>query len=159
MTRNVFAELYLPLDATLYKVAYYLLESREEAEDTVQDLYVRLWNSLDSLDGVENPKAYCVTVIRNMCLDKLRKSDRYVMTGLNENIMDGAAETGLLEEREKVDRVMRAMESLSKSERIAFEMRFLQDMPYEEIARTTGMSNITLRVLISRARKKIKKML
>lgn len=158
MTRREFSEWYLPLNETLYKVAYYIMESREEAEDVVQDMYVRLWNSLDSLDLVENPKAYCVTVIRNMCLDRLRRADRYRMTELNDSISEYVCEPGPTEEREKVERVMQAMEGLSKSERTVFEMRFLQDMSYEDIEKTTGMKNLTLRVLISRARKKIRNM-
>ena len=158
MTRREFTERYLPLNETLYKVAYYIMESREEAEDVVQDMYVRLWNSLDSLDLVENPKAYCVTVIRNMCLDRLRRADRYRMTELNDSISEYVCEPGPTEEREKVERVMQAMDGLSKSERTVFEMRFLQDMSYEDIEKTTGMKNLTLRVLISRARKKIRNM-
>ena len=158
MTRREFSERYLPLNETLYKVAYYIMESREEAEDVVQDMYVRLWNSLDSLDLVENPKAYCVTVIRNMCLDRLRRADRYRMTELNDSISEYVCEPGPTEEREKVERVMQAMDGLSKSERTVFEMRFLQDMSYEDIEKTTGMKNLTLRVLISRARKKIRNM-
>lgn len=158
MTRREFTERYLPLNETLYKVAYYIMESREEAEDVVQDMYVRLWNSLDSLDMVGNPKAYCVTVIRNMCLDRLRRADRYRMTELDDSISEDACESGPTEEREKVERVMQAMEGLSKSERTVFEMRFLQDMSYEDIEKTTGMKNLTLRVLISRARKKIRNM-
>lgn len=158
MTRREFSERYLPLNETLYKVAYYIMESREEAEDVVQDMYVRLWNSLDSLDLVENPKAYCVTVIRNMCLDRLRRADRYRMTELDDSISEYVCEPGPTEEREKVERVMQAMDGLSKSERTVFEMRFLQDMSYEDIEKTTGMKNLTLRVLISRARKKIRNM-
>lgn len=158
MTRREFSERYLPLNETLYKVAYYIMESREEAEDVVQDMYVRLWNSLDSLDLVENPKAYCVTVIRNMCLNRLRRADRYRMTELDDSISEYVCEPGPTEEREKVERVMQAMDGLSKSERTVFEMRFLQDMSYEDIEKTTGMKNLTLRVLISRARKKIRNM-
>ncbi len=53
MTGEVFKSIYLPLSDGLYRVAYYILESRSDAEDAVQDLYIKLWESIDRLDKVE----------------------------------------------------------------------------------------------------------
>ena len=72
MTTKQFTDIYLTFGGLLYKVAFYILESRADAEDAVQDLYIRLWNSRDSLENVRNPKSYCVTLMKHLCIDRIR---------------------------------------------------------------------------------------
>ena len=76
MTQKQFHSEYLTLSADLYRVAFYILESRAEAEDAVQDTYLKLWELRDSLDQVRSPRAYSVTLLRNICLDRLRKAQK-----------------------------------------------------------------------------------
>ena len=76
MTSEVLTEAYKSLSDGLYRVAYYILESQTDAEDAVQDLFIKLWNSRDQLDTVLNMKAYCTTLMKNLCIDKLRKEQR-----------------------------------------------------------------------------------
>lgn len=56
MTTKQFTDIYLTFGGLLYKVAFYLLESRADAEDAVQDLYIRLWNSriLSKMSAIPN---------------------------------------------------------------------------------------------------------
>ena len=61
MSRETFINDWLPLRNGLYRVACRLLGSAAEAEDAVQDLYLKLWQTSGSLGGVRNPKAYCLT--------------------------------------------------------------------------------------------------
>ena len=72
MNSEEFKSIWLPLSGRFYRVAFYILESQEDAEDAVQDLFSRLWKMRDSLGSVKNPVAFGITVIRNICLDKLR---------------------------------------------------------------------------------------
>lgn len=157
MTGKEFIDSYLPLSDSLYKVAVYILESSQDAEDTLQDLYIKLWQSKDNLDTVYNPKAYCIRLLKNMCIDRIRKKnpdDRLVET--IPAVEDSNAET-MLETREKMSAVVRVMNTLSKSQKQVLQMRVFEDMSYEEISKETGMSNLTLRVLLSQARNKIKR--
>lgn len=57
MTPERFTQDYLPLKDDLYKVAFYILESGADAEDAVQDLYLKLWDAGDALDTIRAPKA------------------------------------------------------------------------------------------------------
>ena len=66
MTSERFHTDYLSLAPTLYKVAFYILESEEEAKDAVQDAFVKLWKDRESLYDVSNPKAYCIRLIKNL---------------------------------------------------------------------------------------------
>ena len=74
MTEERFHKEYLSLADTLYRIAFYMLESRSEAEDAVQDVYLKLWNTRDALDGIRSPRAYSVTLLKNLCLDRLRRA-------------------------------------------------------------------------------------
>lgn len=159
MTAREFNESYLPLSDALYRVAYYLLESEDDARDAVQDLYARLWSSLDGLDSVHNPKAYCITMIRNICLDRIRKAGRMSRSELPDNIPEQRTVDRDLEQKERLRRVMEAMDRLSESQRTVLRMKVLEELSYEEIEQKTGMNNLTLRVLLSQARNRLKKVL
>ena len=65
MTPEEFARLYLPLGDGFYQLALRLLDSQEEAEDAVQDLYVKLLSDRERLDTVQDPKAWGYVLLRN----------------------------------------------------------------------------------------------
>ena len=73
MTEAAFHSIWIPLQERFYRVAYYILEDRADALDTVQDLYVKLWRIRDSLDLVRNPGAYGSLLVKNLCIDRIRK--------------------------------------------------------------------------------------
>ena len=157
MTAGEFKEKYLPLGEPLYRVAFYMLESGDDAEDAVQDLFVRLWSSRDSLDSVRNPKAYCITMLRNICVDRIRTAASERTEEMDENIAaDGSADTDVIS-RERMLCIMKAAGELSEGEREVLKMRVLEGMSYGEISSLTGRSGLTLRVQLSNARRKIRK--
>lgn len=159
MSAEEFKEGYLSLSESLYRVAFYILESGADAEDAVQDLYLKLWNSRDTLDSVRNPRAYSITLLRNICIDRIRRAGTSGTEELQETIpADDAADRGLYT-REQFDRVMKAVRNLTESEREVLRMRTYEELSYDEMARLTGRSALTLRVLLSNARRKIKKAL
>lgn len=156
MTSKEFTDIYVPLGESLYRVAYNILETSQDAADAVQDLYVKLWSSLDSLDNVNNPKAYCITLLRNICIDRIRRQSRMRRAELADQPAAGPDSLGRIEEREAIRRMAGAIEKLPETQKRILEMRVLQDMSYERIAKETGMSKLSLRVLLSRARKTLK---
>lgn len=159
MTARQFSDIYTPLSDSLYRVAYYLLESRSDAEDAVQDLYVKLWNSRDTLDAVHNPGAYCITLMRNLCIDRIRKASRRPNAELKDDVQaDEYADDSAIY-KEQLLRIREAMERLPKTQRDVLEMKVLQDMSYEEIQEKTGLGYTSLRVILSNARKAIKRQL
>ena len=159
MDYNQFCDIYLPLTDGLYRVAYYILESEQDARDAVQDLYIKLWNTRDTLDNVHNPMGYCVRLMKNLCIDRLRKDSRLPREDLSEEIAAADTADGPQQAREQADRLMRAVRKLPAKQREVLEMKLLRAMSYEQISQQTGMSNLAVRVMISRARKKIKEAL
>lgn len=156
MTPEVLTESFKSLSDGLYRVAYYMLESQADAEDAVQDLFIKLWGNRDQLDTVLNFKAYCTTLMKNLCIDRLRKEQRVQSMEPGPDV----AESRLVDEdydaREKLERVLAAIERLPGRQRDVMKMYVLEEMSYEEIAEKTGMSNLTLRVLLSNARKSLR---
>ena len=75
MTQEEFRNTWLPLSDALYRVAFYMLEDESDAKDVVQDLYVKLLAK--SPEDVHNPKAYAITMLRNMCIDRIRTSQKF----------------------------------------------------------------------------------
>ena len=155
MTRQEFITGYLTLTEELYRVAYYILEDSEDAEDAVQDLFLKIWTSGAS-GNVGNPKAYCIAMMRNLCIDRLRREKKVYGEPLPEKLPCNDDIVRDIEARETLERISRCMESLSESQRNVLKMKVFEDLSYEEISQRTGMNIFTLRVLLSQARRKLK---
>ena len=159
MTYEQFCDIYLPLTDGFYRVAYYILESEQDARDAVQDLFIKLWNSRDTLDSVHNPMGYGIRLLKNLCIDRIRKESRLARADLSEEIPADDTADGPQAAKEQVDRLMRAVRKLPERQRAVLEMKLLRGMSNEQISKETGMSNLAVRVMISRARTKIKEAL
>lgn len=155
MTAERFRKEYLPLQDELYRVAFYLLESTPDAEDAVQDLYLRLWDAADALDGISSPKAYCIRLLRNICVDKLRRCRPDGEEKLPLQASDEALPDERLDGRQKLEAAIGRMSTLS--ERTVLMMKAFDDLSYEQIQKRTGLSYLSLRVHLSNARRKIRK--
>lgn len=159
MTPAEFKDIYLPLRDCAYRLALHFLESAPDAEDAVQDLFLKLWRSRDTLDSVRNPKAYCLTLTRNICVDRIRRKRIEAAQGLDGSVVSGTDTAGEVVSRESLSLAVRAIGTLPAAQREVLRMRVFEDLSYDEIAGRTGMSKLTLRVLLSRARTKIRKMI
>lgn len=158
MTSREYTDIYLPLSERLYRIAYYILESEDDAKDVVQDLFIKLWNSRDTLDSVHNPQAYCITLLRNMAIDRIRK--RNIYDGPPPETVCGNDDVHRdIENREKLKMLKDAIGKLPESQRRLLHMKVFEGLSYDEISRETGMNNLTLRVLLSQARRKLKNLL
>lgn len=152
MTTEEFIRVYLPLGEGLYRVAFRLLDSREEAEDAIQDLYIKLWGRLDVLDEVKNPQAWCLTMMRNMCVDRLRAKAGQQVLPLAESL---PAED-VPESSTRMERTLAAVRALPPQSKELLRLRLVEDLSYEEIARRTGLTKIALRVAFHRLKNQLK---
>ncbi len=156
MTRREFTSLYLPLREDLYRVAYYILESQQDAEDAVQDLYLRLYSNPEALDSVRNPRAYCITLVRNICIDRIRKVRPGNSDGSVDPASDETPQDERLSQKQQLEQTLRRMSRLSPREQEVLRMRVFDEMSYDEIQARTGLSYLNLRVVLSNARRKMK---
>lgn len=156
MTDREFIDSYLPLSEGLYRIAFYILESASDAEDAVQDLYVKLWQSRDALDMVRNPKSYCTTLIRNSCIDRLRHNSRIQSGDVPDTVCSSSDTLASVTARQSLSMTMEAIQALPRKHREVLWMKVIEDLSYDEISERTGMNYLTLRVIVSQARRKLK---
>lgn len=157
MTEQRFHTDYLSLAETLYRIAYYLLESEAEAEDAVQEVYLKLWEARESLQEIHSPKAYCIRMVKNHCLDRIRRAQHLRFPEQLPERETGRRLEDELDARRRLDKVLEAVKSLPERQREVLILRTIQGLSYEEIAERTGMTPLTLRVLLSQARTKLRK--
>ena len=155
MTYEEFCNDWIPLGESLLHTAEGILKSREDAEDALQDVYVKLWRQRDSLAHISNPEAYASIMVRNFCIDRLRTKKQHVE--LTPGLEASDTSSSRLEEAERIRAIANAIGRLPSNQRKVLEMRTMQGLTYEEISARTGMSPLSLRVLLSRARKTLKK--
>lgn len=156
MSTEEFTELYLPLRGALYRVAFFILESEDDAMDAVQDLYLKLLSSPDALETVRNPKAYYITLMRNICLDRVRKASRRSESEVMEAVSDESPADERMSDRQRIKDICQKLSSLPERERTVLRMKVFEDLSYDEIQKRTGIGYLSLRVLLSNARRKLR---
>ena len=141
----------------LFSLAYRMLGTRADAEDIVQDAYLRWQLAAD--EEVRSPKSYLTTVVARLALDELktayRQRETYVGPWLPEPVVQPAG-TKPMEMAESLSLAfLRLLESLSPAERVAFLLREVFDASYAEVAAALETSETNCRQIVTRARKHI----
>lgn len=163
MTQYDFKSIWLPYNADFYRVAFSLLKDRDEAMDAIQDLYIKLWNMKNMLDQVEHPKAFGSRLMKNLCLDRIRKRNSRPDTPLAITY-EPAGENGRESDsamigKEDIRMLEAAIDKLPPTQQQIIRLRFYEEKNFEEIASEMGLSQINARVLLSRARNRLKTLL
>jgi len=159
MTRLEFNNQVLLLSRKLYVVAFRFLRRQDEAEDAVQEVFIKLWNRIDELEKYNSLEAFAVTTTKNYCIDVLRKEKSLVREdeSLHENIVNKEPTPyEELENRETADLLDSIIAGLPDNYRQIITLKDIDGHSYEEVAQATQQNINTLRVNISRARKIIR---
>ena len=162
MRRDDLAERFEPHRAHLRAVAYRMLGSLSEAEDAVQEAWVRLDRS--DPEGDEDLRGWLTVVVGRICLDMLRtrrsRRETYPGTWLPEPVVTPPGQGYPEDEAVLADSVGLALlvvlESLSPPERVAFVLHDVFGVPFDEIARIVDRSSTAARQLASRARRRVR---
>jgi RNA polymerase sigma-70 factor (family 1) len=159
MTRNDFEHLIQQLSRKLYGFAFRILRNQEEAEDVVQEVFIKLWNMRDALEEYKSIDALATAMTRNYCIDLIRKQKHYSTVEYNisdyQNITFPSPHEQM-EHRESGEILNTIIGDLPETFRIVIKMRDIEGASYEEIAEKTDQNINTLRVTLSRARKIIR---
>ena len=161
MKSSEFKLLVMPYSSRLFRMAYRLMNSREEAEDIVQEVYVKLWAMRGDLPNYNSIEALCVRITRNLCLDQLRRRKVNHDAMKAEQVrQESHPETpsAYLEKKEDAELVHRLISALPEPQRSLVHLRHLEGKEYEEIAEMVNMNVNAIRVSISRARKQMREM-
>jgi RNA polymerase sigma-70 factor (TIGR02957 family) len=158
MTEHEFDE----LRRSAFAIAYRMLGSVIEAEDMVQEGFLRLHRTRESGERIESPRAYLSTVVSRLSLDHLRSArvrrETYVGEWLPEPLVT-SADDDPAHQAEMADSLSLAflvlLESLSPEQRAVFLLRDVFDEPYDRIAEIVGTSEQNARQLSTRARRHV----
>jgi RNA polymerase sigma factor (sigma-70 family) len=154
MTRDTFNECVRQLSRRLYAHAFRFLLIQEEAEDAVQEIFIKLWNMKEKLDEYRSIEALATTMTKNYCIDQLRRG-KHLFMEYDKQDYDFRAAPSPHEEMEKreSDEIIRGIiERLPDAYKILIRLRDIEGLSYEEIVEKTGQNINTIRVTISRAR-------
>lgn len=157
MTDHAFHTVWIPLQARFYRIAFYMLENEADAKDAVQQLYLKLWGLRDHLEMVQNPPAYGTLLLKNLCIDRIRRARPTEEP--DEAIAQEPPPDEALENRERLKEVREAIGQLPPQQKELLQLRVFKGLSYEEIAQKTGLSPLNIRVQVSLARKKLKQRL
>ncbi len=159
MSRAEFNELVHELSRKLYGYAFRILGNQEEAEDAVQEIFIKLWKMGDKLQEYNSIEALATTMTKNFCIDQVRKRKRTpveVISNREFRISSDASPLEEIENKESNEILHKIIETLPEAFQSIIVYRHIDDFSYEEIAEKTGQSVNTLRVTLSRARKMIR---
>jgi RNA polymerase sigma-70 factor (ECF subfamily) len=143
----------------VFNVAYKFVGKHDEAEDLTQDIFLKIFKSLDTFDRRANFQTWLISVSRNLCIDHYRSVRRERET-VNHDIDvaslarpagSDSAQT-LLERRDRVELLRAALNRLAPSLRTAIMLRDIQELSYHEIAERLGVPEGTVKSRINRGR-------
>ena len=150
----------LPLREKLINISWRMMEDRSEAEDIVQETFLKLWQIREKLDGYNSVEALAVQVVKNLALDKLKQhrpeGTDIALLSLDSGTRNPAEE---LEQHDTVARIRWLISKLPSLQQTIIWMKDVEGYELAEIAEITGTQVEAVRVNLSRARKKIREQL
>lgn len=143
----------------VFNVAYKFVGRHDEAEDLTQDIFLKIFRSLDTFDRRANFQTWLVSVSRNLCIDhyrSVRKERETIDRGVDTNSLAPASPDGgpiaALEQRDRVALLRQALSALPEALRSAVVMRDIQELSYQEIADRLKLPEGTVKSRINRGR-------
>src|SRR3954468_152994 len=123
----------------VFNIAYKFVGKHDLAEDLTQDIFLKLYRSLDTFDRRANFQTWLISVSRNLCIDHYRSVrkeretiDRDIDAGALAPISKSQGQMAMMEQRDRVELLRAAMHALPKTLRTAVLMRDIQEMSYHE---------------------------
>ena len=148
-----FHEIYERYSKDVYRYAFWLAGSADDADDITSETFARAWVGREEI-RTETVKAYLFAIARNLHLKGWRHTKRRI--DLRPDQIDSKpAPEQIVESRLELQRAMDAIQSLPEADRAAFLLRIQHELPYEEIARILQLPLTTVKVKIHRARLKL----
>ena len=155
---HAFERIMVATERRIASLAWHILGDAEEVKEALQETFLRMWRHLHSYDENRDFFGWLYRIAVNVCrdLDSRRRRWRFLP-------IEHAAQAQVAEEdfvkKDDVARLMRAIDTLPQKERFAIILRDIEELPTEEVASILGSSPATVRVQISSARTKIRKLM
>lgn len=142
----------------LFRFGYSLLQNREEAEDALQEVFIKMWSQKDRLSQIRNTEAYAMKLMKNLCLDRLRYFKNKKMISLDSQSAgtDNFTPFTSVSFNDLKGLMLKLFSVLPEQQRMIIHMRDIEHYSFEEIQEVTGLPINNIRVILSRARQNVK---
>jgi RNA polymerase sigma-70 factor (ECF subfamily) len=160
MNAEEFKEKVLPVNQKLFRLSFRFLGNIQEAEDVVQEVYLKLWNMRNKLEEINKLEAFATTMTKNLCLDKIKArhtvsiGDQLISLNNKATVSEDPYE--ISESSENINLVRLIIDTLPEQLKSIMIMRDLEEYEFEEIQEITGLTMNNIRVSLSRARKLVR---
>lgn len=141
----------------LYRLASRLLRSVPEAEDVVQEVFIRLWDRRTQLNQYRSVEAFAMTITKNLCLDSLKsKRNKTDELTIQHEKLEMKTPYHQMELSDSYKKVNHLIGQLPEQQRMIIQLRDIEGYEFSEIEEIMGITQNTIRVNLSRARKQVR---
>ena len=150
----------LPLKNELFRLALHITLNAADAEDVVQDTMLKVWKRRNDWEQIESIEAFCLTICRNLALDRLRHKDYQSQTlDMAADPVDASHTANpeqMAVQRDRVQLVRQLINRLPERQRSCMQLRDIEGKSYRDIATILGITEQQVKVTIFRARQAVK---
>jgi len=159
VTKEDYINSVLSIKNKLFSYSFKMLHSRQEAEDVVQDVLVKVWEMRNSSQTINNLEAWCMTMTRNKSLDKLKLKSRnsVEIESRYDLATDDSSPFRVAEMNDLKKKLRKVVDTLPLNQREVIQLRDFQGRSYKEISEIMGVDMNLVKVTLHRARQVIKK--
>ena len=150
----------LPLKNELFRMALRMTQNPADAEDVVQETMMKVWSRHEQWNQIESIEAFCLTICRNVALDKMRRMDHQeqsldaTIDAADRSHFSNPEEQAI--QRDRVRMVRQLIAQLPEKQRSCMQLRDIEGKSYKEIAEVLGITEQQVKINIFRARQTIK---
>lgn len=159
-----YERLIMPIEDKMIKSVWQITHNSNDAQDAFQDALMKIWKNIKKIKRHPNPHALILRICANSAYDILRKKPKH--KNLEESFKNSSNHVSTEYSNdeshsinENRSEIIQAITKLSNNQAIAVTMRYIQDLPYRDIAQALGCKEVTVRKHISRARNRLGKLL
>lgn len=146
-------ELITSIKDTIYRLVVSIVIDSATAEDIVQDVSERVWRARDAVLQSEHPRAYVCRIAHNLAIDCVRKRQRERSITIEGVAVDGNSESNI---RDMASLTQRIISQLPTKQQLIIHMRDVEGYEFEEIAQIAECDEVSVRMNLSRARKRVR---
>ncbi len=153
-----YKKLVLPIKNKLYRFSLRIVGNGPEAEDVVQEVFIKLWDKRHELTQYKNVEAWCMTLTKNLSIDKIRSKHRRT-EGFKEGFdmpSKAANPYQVAAMSDTMSRIQQMIAELPEKQKMVMQLRDIEEMSYKEIAEILHITIDQVKINLFRARKAIR---
>ncbi len=149
-----------PMKDRLFRFANKMLGHTEEAEDVVQEVFLKLWKKREQLDEYRSLEALAMISVKNLCFDKM-KARKWMIENFNDHrrFLENIPDETVPIQGEMTAFIKRVITTLPEQQQLIIHLRDIEGYEFDEISDIMKMNENAIRVALSRARKRVREIL